>query len=96
MLYLENKSVREAYDILQHSSESNKINKKTVYRYFQIFDQISMEFYQYKLNTTFFEGEIELDETLLFKEKKLLLYTEGINWVKFGFWVFEEEIATNF
>jgi len=45
-------------------------NIKTVERYFNILLNISFEYYQDALDTTFFKGDIELDETLLFREKK--------------------------
>ena len=35
-----------------------------------MFDEFSLENYKINLDTTIFEGEIEIDETLLFNEKK--------------------------
>jgi len=69
LLYIENKSVRETYEIMINSEET-KLNKKTVARYFNLLNLFSFEFYMEKLDSTFFDGEVELDETLLFKEKK--------------------------
>jgi len=78
LLYIENKSVRETYEIMINSEET-KLNKKTVARYFNLLNLFSFEFYMEKLDSTFFDGEVELDETLLFKEKKQQQSIEDIN-----------------
>ena len=39
-------------------------------RYFNLRDKIAVEYYQGKLNTIILDGEIEIDETFLFKDKK--------------------------
>ena len=39
-------------------------------RYFNILNLISFGYYNEKLETTFFYGDVEIDETVIFKEKK--------------------------
>ena len=45
------------------------VNKKTVIHYFTIFDRVIMRFYINELNCKIFEGEVEIDESHLFKTK---------------------------
>ena len=68
--YLENRTIKDVYKILISSDLNFQVNIKTIRHYFNIFDQFSLEYYKIKLDTTVFEGQIEIDETLLFKQKK--------------------------
>jgi hypothetical protein len=69
-IFLDNKSAKDAYDILGYDFVNEKLNIKTARRYFSIFSEITLNYYQQRLSTEMLDGDIELDETYLFKEKK--------------------------
>ena len=68
--YLENRTIKDVQRIMESLGIDFKTNINTIRHYFNMFDEFSLEYYKIKLDTTIFEGEIEIDETLLFKEKK--------------------------
>jgi len=47
-----------------------KISANTVRNYFNLFGKIALEYYQIKMNSTLLNGFIELDETLVYTEKR--------------------------
>ena len=69
-LYLENQPPSQAFDILHYDFVNEKVSNNTVLKYYSIFNQICISFYEEELNTKMLEGIIELDETHLFSEKK--------------------------
>ena len=49
---------------------TRSLAKNSVIRYVNLLNKIAVEYYQGKLNAIFLDGEIEIDETFLFKDKK--------------------------
>lgn len=49
---------------------STHVNENTIKRYFRIFNLIALAHYEQQLNSILLEGEVELDESHLVKEKK--------------------------
>jgi len=70
ILFLDNQTIQEATNILKYDFVDDKLNVKTVSRYFEIFNQIVYDEVHSKMQSMMIEGEIEIDETHLFKEKK--------------------------
>lgn len=70
VLFLDHYTVSEAHTTLMYPFISEKINIKTVRRYFEVFGKIVYDTVQEYMYSTLLEGEIELDETYMFKEKK--------------------------
>ena len=71
ILYLDNKSASDAFSILEYSFVQDPLSKNTVLRYFSIFNEIILDFYQQTIPTIFFDGTVEIDETYLFPKKNL-------------------------
>jgi len=69
-LFLDSKSAKEAHDILNYYFVEAKININTVRSYFELFNRIVYDFVDKEMGTKMLGGEIEIDETHLFKEKK--------------------------
>lgn len=69
-LFLDNKTASETYSIIHYSFVQKTMNIKTIRRYFEIFNMIIYNYVEDKMSTAFLEGEIEIDETHLFKVKK--------------------------
>jgi len=69
-LFVENRSISEAISYFQNPFSQAKIHGNTVRHYFSIFNAIAYHYYQKKLQTTLLKGQIEIDESLLFKPKK--------------------------
>jgi len=84
-LFLDNKTACEADKILKYSFVNEGINIKTVYRYFEIFNIIVFDYVNSKMTSTMFDGEVEIDETYLIKEKKShaphLSYKNSSQWI---------------
>jgi len=70
VLFLDNKTAQEANNILKYHFINEKVNIKTVHRYYEIFNLVVYDYVDKIMNSTLLEGEIEIDETYLFKEKK--------------------------
>jgi len=68
--YIRNKSIKEIADFLEEISPSSTLAKNTVIHYVKLFNTIALEYYKKKSKTMLLEGEVELDETFLFKMKK--------------------------
>jgi len=68
-MFLNRRSPSEANEILKYDFVNLSLNKKTIDHYFSIFNRIVMEYYLQELDSVVFEGELELDESHLFKEK---------------------------
>ena len=69
-LYIDQKSIQEAHYIMSEFSTKDKVNIHTISRYFAIFSGTALKFYEGELQRTLLEGEIEIDETHLYKQKK--------------------------
>lgn len=69
-LFIENKSPNQALISFQKSFSSFQLNKNTVYKYFKLFGDIAYKYYQLKVLSTFLNGAIEIDETVVFRQKK--------------------------
>ena len=69
-LFLDNKTASEANNVLKYSFINEGLNIKTVYRYYEIFNLIVHDFVERKMQSIIFDGEVEIDETYLVKEKK--------------------------
>lgn len=70
IIFLDRKTVSDAYDILGYSFVNEKLNRKTAYRYFLLFYKITLSYYKDQQDSILLENEIEIDETHLFKEKR--------------------------
>ena len=70
VLYLDNKTANEANTILGYHFINEGLNQKTVYRYFCIFNTIVHDYVYNKMQSKVLDGDVEFDETYLFKEKK--------------------------
>jgi len=68
-LFIQNKSPTQAYNILRNFY-NDTLNKNTIYNYFKLFGEIAFSYYKSKLHSTILTGEIEVDETVVFKAKK--------------------------
>ena len=69
-LFLDNQTIQEATNILKYDFVNNKVNVKMVSRYFEIFNKIVYDEVHSRMRSMMLDGEIEIDETHLFKEKK--------------------------
>ena len=69
-LFLDSHTVSEAHSILNYSFVSEKMNINTVRHYFGIFSTIVYDTIYDCMNTTLLDGEVEIDETCLVKDKK--------------------------
>jgi len=69
-MFIDNKTPKDTHDFLSYDFVNEGINYKTVRKYFAIFSEIALDYYHAKLDTVMFSGNIELDESHLFKEKK--------------------------
>jgi len=69
-LFLNNKPPAEAFDILGYDFVGSKLNYNTIVKYYNILNYICLTFYYEDLSSKMLEGEIELDETHLYSEKK--------------------------
>jgi len=70
ILFLDNKTAYEAHNVLKYNFVNDRLNLKTVYRYFELFNTIVHDYVSLKMQSMMLVGEVELDETHLFKEKK--------------------------
>jgi len=68
-LFLDKKTPSEANSILRYNFTNQKLNIKTIQRYYSIFNRIVMDFYIEELDCLLFENEVEIDESHLFKTK---------------------------
>lgn len=69
MMFIDGKSVQDACDYFRYLPYSCKPNIKTVRRYFTLFLRACLLWYREALHTILLEGEVEIDETYLYKEK---------------------------
>jgi len=67
--FIKGKNVSNAYDLL-YSHKEERLNAKTVEKYFDLFNRITLKYYLNKLETCLLEGIVEIDETHLYKQKK--------------------------
>jgi len=79
IIFLDNKTAKDAYDILSYDFLKEKININKTRRYLTLFSQVVLEFYDNYINSTILEGEIELDESHLSKVKDLKLVAVSIS-----------------
>jgi len=83
-LYVNRNSVQSAYDFLSSDYIEEELTKNTIRRYFLLFHKITLLYYQQTLGTILLEGELELDETQLFKKKIQELFVDPIRFEKSG------------
>ena len=69
IVYLDRQRPLDASSILQYEFIQDKLGLNTIKHYFDIFDCVVMEYYISQLNSKVFDGEVEIDESHLFKEK---------------------------
>jgi len=70
VMFLDNQTIKDTSSILAYSFVNEYTNPKTIANYFHRFSAIIYNLVQEQMLTTLLSGEIELDETYLFKEKK--------------------------
>lgn len=70
LIFLDNKSPKDAYDILHYYFVNEPIGLKTIRKYFITFCTLILDFYNEELSSLLLSGDVEIDETHLFKEKK--------------------------
>jgi len=78
ILYMDRKMPSDAESILSYNFINCKLNLKTIIHYFDIFNRIVMEFYLNQLDCVLFEGDVEIDESHLFKENHLMQFIEDM------------------
>jgi len=69
-LYVQRKTTKDAYNDLNSYLIGFSISEKSVKRYFKIFSKIAYQYYLEMHESTILEGEIEIDETQLYKKMK--------------------------
>jgi len=69
-LFVENFTIREAFNFINSKFISQSLSEKTIAKYFKLFSQIALHYYDEFHASTLLEGEIEIDETQMFKPKK--------------------------
>jgi len=69
-LYLENTPPTQALKFLNYDFIKEEVSHNTVLKYYSLFNEICISFYEEELRSKMLEGIIELDETHLFTEKK--------------------------
>jgi len=70
LMFIHNKSASEATLNYQNSLSCSQSSKNTVQKYFKLFTDIAYIYYTQNLNSILLTGEVEVDETLIFKPKK--------------------------
>jgi len=70
LMFLDNKTPKEAFNILQYSFVNDPISLNTVKNYFLRFCNLVYDYYDEVLSSILLCGEVEIDETHLFREKK--------------------------
>ena len=70
LLFIQNKSISNAVSTFENLYFGSKLNKNTIRKYFSLFNQIAFDYYQQQRNIILLSGEVEMDETLVFKTKK--------------------------
>lgn len=68
-MFLDRKTPSECNSILKYEFIDKGLNLKTVEHYYNIFNRIAMQYYLNQLDSIQFEGEVEIDESHLFKPK---------------------------
>jgi len=68
-IFLDQKTYSETDSILKYDFINLGLNRKTILHYFSIFNRIILKHYIQELDSMLFEGELEFDESHLFKEK---------------------------
>jgi len=69
-MFLDNKTPKDAFDILNYKFVDKGLNINTTRRYFTIFCSIVLDFYHEQMSSLLLDGEVEIDESHLFREKK--------------------------
>lgn len=69
-LFTENHAATTAHQIINADFIGLSISLNTVERYFRMFSQIALNYYTESHNSILLEGEVEIDETQLYREKK--------------------------
>ena len=68
-IFLNGKTPSEAFHILHYDFVNEDICQTTIINYYDRFNRILMEYYLTQLDTILLEGEVEIDESHLFKQK---------------------------
>lgn len=69
-IFLSNKTPKDAFDVLNFSFVNDSININTIRRYFTVFCNVLLDYYQREMNYVLLENEVEIDESHVFREKK--------------------------
>ena len=69
-LYIDRNSVQSSFEFLCSTYVNDGLTKKTIRHYFLLFHKITQIYYHQSLESYLLEGELELDESQLFKKKK--------------------------
>ncbi len=69
-LFLSKLTPSQAFNILKLSFRDYSVNKNTVMHYFQFFNQVCKAYYDEMRETIMLQGDIELDESHLYTQKK--------------------------
>jgi len=69
-MFLTNKTPSDALDILAYSFVNQSLNITTIRRYFLIFCNVVLDYYEEQMSYILLENDVEIDETHLFREKK--------------------------
>ena len=70
LFYIQNKSPFDVINDFDNSLCGKNISHNTVRRYFNLFGKVAFDYYENKINSVLLNGLIEIDETLVYKEKK--------------------------
>ena len=70
IIFLDKKTSADACSILKYSFVNDKLNINTTRRYFSLFCQITLDYYEDQMASILLDKEVEIDETHLYREKK--------------------------
>lgn len=84
-LFVQKKTCQQAFSDLHSHPIQENISLKTVSRYFKIFSKISLQYYNEQHEDEVLEGEVEIDESQLYKMKKS--YANGRSYVYSDVWL---------
>ena len=84
-MFIDQKTSKQAWDILSYNFVNQPLNIKTVRKYFSLFSRISLHYYIQQLSLILLDSEVEIDETFFFRGKKSFAphrhYEYGNIWV---------------
>ena len=85
-IFLDKKTPKEAENILEYYFVNEKVSLNSIQKYFTLFCQITLKYYEERMNFTLLEKEVEIDESHLFREKKS--FAPHRNYKQSSIWIF--------